>query len=367
MRNKPDGSDMCPYCGFENSKYIVPPDHLPPMTPLNGKYILGRAKGQGGFGITYIGYDLHLETKVAIKELFLKKKSKRRGPEVIVEPSRQAVFEENKKRFLQEARVLARFTEKDSEGIVNVREHFEENNTSYIVMEWLDGITLRDFVQRYGPLTFENTMEMVAPVFMALDKVHSFDVIHKDISPDNIMVLNDGRIKLLDFGGAVDINNREVDDIVSFKRGYAPPEQYQANGPIGTWTDVYGLAATIYYCITLAKPVDAQKRLENHEIIPSPSEVGISIPKNAENALFQALNLDPMERYDSVIAFWDALNDQEQPSILPVVIVILMIAVLAGATFIFLKSPLSSRILGEATQEEMMVEEDYELTYSEVL
>ena len=355
MRNKPDDSDMCPYCGFENSKYEVPAEHLPPMTPLNGKYILGRAKGQGGFGITYIGYDLHLETKVAIKELFLKKKSVRRGRDVIVEPSRQAIFEENKKRFLQEARVLARFNETDSVGIVNVKEHFEENNTSYIVMEWLDGITLRDFVKRYGPLTFQNTIEMVEPVYCALESVHQQDVIHKDISPDNIMVLNDGRIKLLDFGGAVDINNREVDDIVSFKRGYAPPEQYQAGGVIGPWTDIYAFAATIYYCITRTKPVDAQKRQENYEMILKPSEMGIRIPEYSESVLLQALNLDPMERYGSVGEFWEELNTEkkESPPVLSVVIIVLLLAVLAGAIVIYFKSPAFSSRVGEAVREEV--------------
>lgn len=352
MKIKPDGNDKCPFCGFDNSKYMVPANHLPPMTPLNGKYILGKAKGQGGFGITYIAYDLHLETKVAIKELFLKQISSRQGRNVVVEEGKQSIFEENKKRFLQEARVLARFNEKKNEGIVTVKEHFEENNTAYIVMEYLDGVNLRDFIRDNGPISMSRVIEMFGPVFQTLAKVHQFGIIHKDISPDNIMLLDDGRTKLLDFGGAQSIYSEEVDDIVSFKKGYAPPEQYEEKGRIGQWTDVYALGATIYYCITGVKPADAKKRLNSLDEIRKPSELGVKIPKAVENAIFKALELDPMKRFESVEDFWNAINITKKPNRLPLIIAGVAIVCLAFAINNLLNNGSTGRTEESTVQQE---------------
>ena len=228
-------------------------------------------------------------------------------------------------------RVLARFNEKDNEGIVTVKEHFEENNTAYIVMEYLDGINLRDYIKNTGPVSIEKTIDMMGPVFHALDKVHQFGIIHKDISPDNIMILNDGRTKLLDFGGAQSVYTRDVDDIVSFKRGYAPPEQYQENGRIGKWTDVYALGATIYYCITQIKPVDARERQNGVKTIQKPSELGIKLSKNIEEAIMKALELDPMKRFENVDEFWNAINVKKKPSFLPKIIAVAAIAAVIGA------------------------------------
>ena len=146
------------------------------------------------------------------------------------------------------------FNEGDNEGIVNVKEYFEENNTAYIVMEYLDGTTLRNKVKQQT-FTFEETKKIMEPICHALTKIHQFGVVHLDVSPDNIMMLNDGSAKLLDFGGARSLYTDDDADFICYKVGYAPPEQYMRNGKIGQWTDVYAVAATMYFCMTGKKPV----------------------------------------------------------------------------------------------------------------
>ena len=308
MHEKPQADGICPHCGSAGNDYTPQPNHLPPMTPLNGKYLLGKVLGQGGFGITYIALDTHLQVPVAIKELYLKNINQRGADRsVIVSSGDRHIFEENRKRFLQEARVLAMFNEQDNEGIVNVRDHFEENGTAYIVMEYLNGITLKKYVKQKGKLSLEEAKAVIDSVGHALMKIHEFGVIHKDVGPDNIMVLKGGKVKLLDFGGATNMYQKETGDIISFKRGYAPPEQYMENGRIGPWTDIYALAATMYFCLTGNKPTDAMERKAGKEL-KHPSKCGAKINDKLETVLMTALELQPNMRYRSVEEFLNALN-----------------------------------------------------------
>lgn len=306
MKEKTSEEGACPHCGFKNEDYKRASHHLAPLTPLNGKYILGRALGEGGFGITYIALDTHLQVVVAIKELFLKKISIRdHTSEITVNSKDKACFENNKKRFLQEARVLAMFNEKDNEGVVIVKDHFEENNTAYIVMEYLDGDTLKNRVKK-EKMSFNELKVLMEPVCHALMKIHQFNVVHLDVSPENIMLAKDNRAKLLDFGGAIAIESGE-ENAYSYKRGYTPLEQRIKNGKIGQWTDVYAMAATMYYCLTGKKTVDAMDRKAGAEL-ERPSKLGAKIPQSAENALMKALELEPGNRYRTMEEFWNALN-----------------------------------------------------------
>lgn len=307
MKAKIGEGGICTSCGFSNDNYQVPTDQLPPLTPLNGRYLIGRALGVGGFGITYIALDVQLQVVVAIKELYLKSISIRNQTKTIsVHPKDKQCFEENKKLFLDEARILAQFNKEDNAGIVNVKEHFEENDTAYIVMEYLAGKTLRQRIAK-EKMTYEEIKDLMAPVCHALTKVHQFGVIHMDVSPDNIMVLEEGRAILLDFGGAKNVYTTEPHNFISFKRGYAPPEQYMENGKTGQWTDVYATAATMFYCLTGVKPTDAMERRAGADIL-RPSQMGVKIPVKAEEALMKALDLDPDQRYQSIEDFWNEFN-----------------------------------------------------------
>lgn len=309
MQEKPSETAPCPHCGFSNQTYSVPQNHLLPLTPLNGKYLVGKSIGQGGFGITYIAFDMQLQVVVAIKELFLRHIMSRAedGRTVVIPDEKAKALEVNKNRFLREARVLAMFNEQDNDGIVNVRDHFEENGTAYIVMNYLHGITLKDYVKQHGKLSFEETKKLLDPVGHALSKVHEFNVIHKDVSPDNIMVLSDGNVKLMDFGGFSTMYQDSEDSIISYKRGYAPPEQYTESGKISPATDVYALAATIYYCLTGTKPPEAMDRRVGNDIT-LPTKIGVKLDPAVEAALMKALSLDIKDRPRTMAEFQDSLN-----------------------------------------------------------
>ena len=360
MKEKNEEGGKCPYCGFINENYKHPSNQLRPLTPLNGKYILGKSLGSGGFGITYIALDLHLQVVVAIKELYLKKISIREESKTISVNSRdRACFEENKKRFLQEARVLAMFNENDNEGVVIVKDHFEENNTAYIVMEYLAGRTLKEVVKR-KKLSYEETKTILEPVFHALTKIHQFGVVHLDVSPDNIMVLENGKAKLLDFGGAKTIGERTENDIIAFKRGYAPPEQYMENGNIGQWTDVYAAAATMYYCMTGNKPVDSMERKAGADLVRL-SKMGVRISPSIEKNLMKALELKPSNRYQTIDDFWASLNTKKRKGgILVGTIVSLSVIAIAAALLLYHNSQLGLHHQDTVNTEDEMLAQNTE-------
>lgn len=199
------GNASCPNCGLTAGTYVPSPHHLRPGTVLMDRYLVGRVLGEGGFGITYIGCDLRLELKVAIKEYYPVDKASRNAaisPELTgysVGPAREG-FERGKKKFLNEARAMAKMDKQ--QVIVSVRDFFEANNTAYIVMEYIEGTTFTELVaQRGGRLSPQELFPMIEPLFRALSTLHEGGLIHRDISPDNLMLEN-GEVRLIDFGCA---------------------------------------------------------------------------------------------------------------------------------------------------------------------
>ena len=294
-------SEKCPHCG-KSTAVTVPPHMLVPGTVLCGRYIVGIAKGEGGFGITYIGKDTKLDRTVAVKEYFpsgIVNRNSSVSPNVTQtsEPQGQDAFRKGRERFLNEARTLAKFT--GELGIVNVIDFFEENSTAYIVMEYLDGISLGDYIKTNGVLTPEQTLTILMPVMLSLEKVHKQGLIHRDISPSNIMILKN-TVKLIDFGAARNSagdGNRSLS--LMLKPGYAPEEQYRSKGEQGPWTDVYALCATIYKCITGITPDEANDRLHKDEL-KRPSELGVKVTPSFEAALMKGLSVLQQNRYQSV-------------------------------------------------------------------
>lgn len=289
MNQIADGSHICPVCGKSTTTTPIA-HHILPGTILNGKYTVGNVLGEGGFGITYVGMDNTLELKVAIKEFFPSGYANRnhtQSNEVILTTSKQTDFFKNgKDRFLQEARSLAKFT--GEPGIVNVRDFFECNNTAYIVMEFLNGADLNNYMKKNGIFKAEDIFAQMMPVMRSLEKIHATGLIHRDISPENIMRLENGILKLMDFGSARHYHNQEKALSVMLKQGYAPEEQYSKNGKQGPWTDVYGLCATIYKCITGIVPEDGLDRIHGDEL-KKPSELGITINPALERILMYGL------------------------------------------------------------------------------
>ncbi len=308
MRKKPT-KGACPHCLFDLERYQAPPHHLQPRTILNGKYMVGKALGEGGFGITYIGWNLNLEIPLAIKEYFpsgFVTRDVGRADNVSVLSGNKAQFyEKGRERFLDEARILGKFD--DMEGIVSVKDFFKENGTAYIVMEYLDGEDFGSFLNRNGGrLPVESVFEMMRPVMKALIAVHKKGLIHRDISPDNIRITTNSKVKLLDFGAAREVSGGEKSLSIMLKPGYAPEEQYRTRGHQGPWTDIYALCATMYRAITGSKPMESLDRMGKDELL-SPSQLGISIKPSQEYAIMKGMAVLAQNRWQSVQELYDAI------------------------------------------------------------
>ena len=278
-------------------------------TRLIGRYTIEGVLGQGGFGITYLGIDELHEKKVAIKEFFpqgiVTRNIEYQDTVTVTFVGEKDNYEKGKERFLKEARTMAKFSK--DEGIVKALDFFEINNTAYIVMEYLEGITLKQYLRENQRIAPEDLIELLVPLIESLDEIHSQGMIHRDISPDNIMVLPDGRIKLMDFGAARDYTEfGEKSLSIVLKPGYAPPEQYQTHGIQGPWTDIYALCATMYKCITGENPPDAIERvMDDH--LKKISAFGISVSPQIEKAIIKGMSVAAKDRYQNVGDFCEDL------------------------------------------------------------
>ena len=303
--------DQCLHCGHQGET-VVAPHRLAPGTILNNRYLIGLAIGQGGFGITYMGRDLTLDMRVAVKEYYPNGYTNRNSEvtsAITIADKEQADFiESGKKKFLTEARALAQFHAE--QGVVEVRDFFEENKTAYIVMEYLDGQDLRK-VLRKRLFTADEIFALMRPVMDALVKVHEVGIVHRDISPDNIMLLKNGSVKLMDFGAAriLDLSDQKSISVV-LKAGYAPEEQYRPKGKQGPWTDIYALCATMYKCITGITPDDALERSHNDEL-KWPSDLGINITVRQEGILKKGMAVKAEDRFQNISELLEMLNKME--------------------------------------------------------
>lgn len=299
--------ESCPNCGLTAGSYVPSPHHLPPGTVLLDRYLVGRVLGEGGFGITYIGCDLRLELKIAIKEYYPVDRATRNasvslGVTNFMGPAAQS-FQRGKQKFLGEARAMARMDKQQT--IVGVRDYFEANNTAYIVMEYIQGTNFNDLVkQRGGRIAPEELFPLLEPLFGALSVMHENGLIHRDISPDNLM-LEHGKVRLLDFGCARETTRGTETLTIALKQGYAPVEQYQSKGQ-GPWTDIYALCATIYFCLTGKAPPQALDRITSDGLL-LPSKLGVALLPGQEEALLKGLNLSPNRRYRSMTELHAAL------------------------------------------------------------
>jgi serine/threonine protein kinase len=316
MREK--GRDpLCSQCGWREGASAESPLQLAPRTILEGKYLLGRVLGQGGFGITYLAWDLNRGGKLAIKEYFPLAISTRSDDGLTL----SAISAKNKqdleyglRKFAEEGQALARF--KDRPGIVSMLDFFYANGTAYIVMVYVEGQTFKQYLEeRGGLISFEAALKILALVMNALDEVHSAGMLHRDISPDNIFVEEGGQTKILDFGATRYAMGEQSQSLsVILKPGYAPEEQYRRKGRQGPWTDIYALGATFYRAMTGHPPPEAPDRLAQDELIP-PRRLGIKIPPHSEAALVKALAVRCENRFQTVEEFRRAIG--VKPELVP--------------------------------------------------
>lgn len=312
MKKIPDKASFCPYCG-KNVQIHNPSHCLSSGTVLNDRYEVGAVIGEGGFGITYTGYDQVLELKVAIKEFYptgIANRNNTVSSKIVLTTSKHTGFYQNgKQRFLDEARNIARFSDED--GIVDVRDHFTENDTAYIVMEYLDGVDLREYLNTNGTIPARNAFEMMLPLMRALEKMHKQGIIHRDIAPDNIMRLDNGKLKLTDFGSARCYLRDEAKTMSIFlKQGYSPIEQLGSKSAQGPWTDVYSLCATIYQCITGTVPPNSLDRSVLDEL-KTPSELGFDIPSELEDVLMKGLAVKSADRLQDMEELINAADAEQ--------------------------------------------------------
>ena len=305
----------CPHCGYDPATENRPEYALPRETILAGKYLVGRVLGQGGFGITYIGWDIALERKVAIKEYYPSGQvSRSPGTRSLTwytnEPALQA-REDGMGMFLKEARKMSKVD--DISGIVRVQDLFQENGTAYIVMNFVEGETLKARLQRTGPMSWEQAKDIFLPAIRAMGQVHREGLIHRDLSPDNLMLTPSGDVKILDLGAAKDLSiNSGASSRQVAKSGFSPLEQYIQRGGSGPWTDVYSMSATIYYTLTGKLPPNAIERLDKDTL--SWEEPGLqSLSPAALKTLRKALVVQSGERLQTMEELEEGLFSHEKP------------------------------------------------------
>jgi serine/threonine protein kinase len=306
------GSPVCPKCGAPAQLPHNNTIQLAPRTVLRQQYLIGRALGHGGFGITYLAWDIGLQARLAVKEYMPSGVAGRSTPSTLVHAFSERMQEEYEwglERFLEEARVLKKFS--THPNIVSVDTIFKDNGTAYMVMEYLEGMTFEEFLaRRGGKITFETGLRIMAPIMDALASVHAEGILHRDISPDNIHLAKTGKVKLMDFGAARNALSQKSRNLsVILKEGYAPEEQYRSSGIQGPWTDVYGTAATLYHSITGRIPPPSLDRAAEDRM-ESPSQLGVALSPAAESALMRALSVRASDRFQSMEDFKAALTGE---------------------------------------------------------
>lgn len=279
-------------------------------TVLAGMYVINKVLGQGGFGITYMAENHKTGEKVAVKEFFPDTLVRREASCVISYPGeREENFNYGKESFLQEAQTLAQFL--GNENIVRIHSYFEENGTAYFVMDYIEGISFDEYLkQKGGKISVAEAEKILIPIMDALEAVHAKGIVHRDVTPDNIYICNDGVVKLLDFGAArYSLGDKSKSLDIILKHGFAPKEQYTRHGRQGPYTDVYSLAATFYFAITGRRPPDSIDRLEEDDLIP-PSSLGIDITEYQQEALYKALEVQPYNRFQTMAVFKTVLLNE---------------------------------------------------------
>ena len=318
-----DSFDICPHCGYAEGTEPELATYMRPGAILNERYVIGRALGHGGFSVTYLAWDALLLHKVAIKEYLPSEYATRRPGEsrlTIFSGKEGEYFQFGKEKFLDEAKRLSAFQNED--GIVHVYDCFSANETAYLVMEYLDGITLSEYLKKesavspQGRIAPEKAIAMLTPIMLSLQRVHDSGMIHRDIAPDNIMVLKDGGVRLIDFGAARHaVHDCGKSMTVIIKDGYSPEEQYNSHSVQGPAADVYALSATLYQMITGITPPGAIERgeyLQKHkrDMLPPPSKFNKAVTKTQDTAILNGMALHTQDRTQSVAELYEELTAQ---------------------------------------------------------
>ena len=260
-------------------------------TELKGRYQIKKILGRGGFSITYLAMDQLLNVPVALKQYDMSKSLT--GNEARREAQLAAVFY-------------------DLEGIAAARDYFEEQGISFIVMEYVDGINMSDYVKCHGSMSGQDVLEKMRPILQSLSHIHEKGVIHRDISADNLILSADGKLKLIDFGAARwQITDEKQRYTLIYKRGFAPIEQCQSYGTQGPWTDVYAVCSTMYFMLTGVVPDDAVDRMIQDRVRPLEEFAGTGLRREDAAVIMKGMAVEKKDRYASVLDLYFELYGEK--------------------------------------------------------
>lgn len=271
-------------------------DALAMGTALNDRYVIGKVIGSGGFGIIYLAYDTDSERKVAVKEYFPVGTAVRIPDRITIDAISYRYeddFIKGRERFFNETEILLHLG--SSTDVIKVYDVFAANGTVYYVMEYVDGLSVAEYIKKYGRISAEQALFAALKISSAFTLIHEKNIIHRDLSPENIMITADGNVRIVDFGNARPFSYDEGNSLtVALKPGYAPLEQYQHYGSQGPWTDIYSLGAVLYYALTLNDPCDPMTRIEDD----SELRAGLSsVNPQLAGIIRKMVEIKPDERY----------------------------------------------------------------------
>jgi len=281
----------------------------------SGKYTIERVLGAGGFGITYYARHNTLGHYFAIKEFFISGYCVRNTwrKNVMLQGIDPEVYDKYLQKFIEEAQILAQL---DHPNIVKIIDIFQENNTAYIVMPFVDGQTLQQLVEQKGRLDYETAVNYIAQLSDAVDYIHQRNILHRDIKPDNVIITPENNAILIDFGSAREfINDKTQQHTTIYTQGYAPLEQYAANSRKGSYSDIYSLGAVFYFTLSGEKPMDAATRMG--ETMPEPKALVSSIPDEANQTIMKAMSLKPEDRQQNIKEFMEDLLNKKRKIVSP--------------------------------------------------
>lgn len=312
----------CRFCDFIEAKYECDKSYLPLRSTLkNGAYLIGRVLGKGGFGITYIGLDTTLLQRVAIKEFYPEQFVRRRDQEgyrevVPIQDMQRESFERGMDSFLQEGRTLAKFS--SLSAVAGVKTFLRENGTAYLVMEYVDGMSVKDYVHTFNAMDPDIVLSMIKPMIQDLQCIHEEHIFHRDISADNLIIDNNGKLTLIDFGAAKQIlADNERTNTILYKPGYSALEQYSAGGKQGAWTDVYGLCASVYYMLTGIVPESAMERIVDDTVQSLCNMEEIELSAEIKAAIWRGMAVERKDRYQNMAELYRALFGEQISEALP--------------------------------------------------
>lgn len=302
----PMSGKICRKCGCPDDRTRSEYDALPVGTELHGRYIIGRVLGMGGFGIIYLSYDRLNDRAVALKEYFPDGTASRSQDGLTVAPmtsQHTEAYSDGLKRFWAEAEIISRFRE--SAEIIGIFDVFKANGTAYYAMEFVRGASLKDYSERHT-ITSGQAVYIALKLLPALMILHREHILHRDVSPDNIMLCADGSVKLIDFGSAREIEERSQSISIILKQGFAPLEQYQRRGKQGGWTDIYSLGASLLFAMTGSTPDDPLTRMEDDSLFEKELN---RLPPVLSKIISKACSLKPESRYQNAGEMLSAVEE----------------------------------------------------------